>query len=77
MSTVSSMDGRYHHAHRFNKVSNRRTRRGVYGYEGERVISDTDDDVVVELVAAWKKSQGLNVTDRQAGGTVHSLFSRC
>ncbi len=66
------MDGRYHHAHRFKKVSDRHARRAVYGYEGERVISDTDDDVVVEVVAAWKKAQGLTVTDRQATGTVHS-----
>ena len=66
------MDGRYYHAYRSHKVSSRHPRRGVYGYDGERVMSDADDDVVTEIVAAWKKAQGLNVTYRQATGEVRS-----
>jgi hypothetical protein len=65
------MDGRYHHAHRFHKVSNRHSRRGADGYDGDRAISDTDDDVLTEIVAAWKKTQGLNVTFWQAKDEVH------
>ena len=67
-----SMDGRYYRAHRSHKVSNRHPRRGVYGYDGERVMSDADDDVVTEIVAAWKKAQGLNVTYWPAIGKVRS-----
>jgi hypothetical protein len=63
---VLSMDERHQHAHRFHKVGNRYPRRGTAGYDGERARAvtntDTDDDVVTETVAAWKKAQGLNVS---------------
>jgi hypothetical protein len=34
-------------------------------------MTDTDDDVVADTVAAWKKAQGLNVTHWQAVGAPH------
>jgi hypothetical protein len=68
---VLSMDERYHHAHRFHKVGNRYPRRGTEGYDGARAVTDTDDDVVAETVAAWKKAQGLNVTYWQDTGKPH------
>lgn len=57
-----SMDERNQYVHRFHKVGNRYPRRGTEGYDGARAVTDTDDDVVTESVAAWKKAQGLNVT---------------
>ena len=70
---VLSMDERHQHAHRFHKVGNRYPRRGTAGYDGDRarVMTDTDDDVVAETVAAWKKAQGLNATYWQAIGKPH------
>ncbi len=72
---VLSMDERHQHAHRFHKVGNRYPRRGTAGYDGDRARAvtntDTDDDVVAETVAAWKKAQGLNVTYWQAIGKPH------
>ncbi len=56
------MDERHQHAHRFRKVSNPYRRRGAEGYDGDRAMTDTDDDVMAATVAAWKKAQGLNVT---------------
>jgi hypothetical protein len=43
------------------------------GYDGDRAqaMTDTDDDVMAATVAAWKKAQGLKVTDRQAVGEPH------
>ncbi len=68
------MDERHHHAHRYHKVSSRYPRRGAEGYDGDRArsVSDTDDDVVAETVAAWKKAQGLNVTYWPAMSEPHS-----
>ncbi len=62
------MDERHQHAHRFRKVSN--PRRVAEGYDGDRAraITDTDDDVMAASVAAWKKAQGLKVTDWPAVG---------
>ncbi len=67
------MDERHHLAHRFDKVSNRFPRREAGRYDGgrARIPSDTDDDVVAESVAAWKKAQGLNVTYGQDMGKPH------
>jgi hypothetical protein len=67
------MDERHQHAHRFRKVSNRSRRRVAEGYDGDRAqaMTDTDDDVMAATVAAWKKAQGLKVTDRQAVGEPH------
>ena len=67
---VLSMDERHQHAHRFRKVSNPYPRRGAEGYDGDRAraITDTDDDVMAATVAAWKKAQGLKVTDWPAVG---------
>ena len=66
---VLSMDERHRHAHRFRKVSNPYPRRGTEGYDGDRAraITDTDDDVMAASVAAWKKAQGLNVTEWPEG----------
>ncbi len=63
------MDERHQHAHRFRKVSNRYRRRVAERYDGDRAqaMTDTDDDVMAATVAAWKKAQGLKVTDWQAG----------
>ena len=70
-STVLVMDERHQHPHRFRKVSNRWPRRVAGGYDGDRAVSDTDDDVAAEIVADWKKAQGLNVAYRQAIREVH------
>ncbi len=69
-SMVLSMDERHRHAHRFRKVSSRYPRRGTEGYDGDRAraMTDTDDDVMAATVAAWKKAQGLKVTDWPAVG---------
>ena len=71
---VLSMDERHQHARRFRKVSNRYRRRVAEGYDGVRAqaMTDTDDDVMAATVAAWKKAQGLKVTDWQAVGEPHS-----
>ncbi len=63
------MDERHRHAHRFRKVSNP-YRRVAEGYDGDRAraMTDTDDDVMAATVAAWKKAQGLKVTDWPAVG---------
>jgi hypothetical protein len=54
-------------------VGNRYPRRGTAGFDGDRAraVINTDDDVVAETVAAWKKAQGLNVTYWQAIGKPH------
>jgi hypothetical protein len=64
------MDERHRHAHRFRKVSNRYRRRVAEGYDGDlgRAMTDTDDDVMAATVTAWKKAQGLKVTDWPAVG---------
>jgi len=67
------MDERRQHAHRFRKVSSRYHRRVAEGYDGDRAqaMTDTDDDVMAATVAAWKKAQGLKVTDWHAVGEPH------
>ena len=73
ISMVLSMDERHHHAHRFRKVSNRYPRRVAEGYDGDRLrpLTNTADDVMAATVAAWKKAQGLKVTDWHAVGESH------
>ncbi len=68
------MDERHQHAHRFRRVSNRYRRRVAEGYDGDRAqaMTDTDDDVMAATVAAWKKAQGLKVTDWHAVDESHS-----
>ncbi len=66
------MDARNRHAHRFHKVGNRRPWRVANGYDGDRAMTDTDDDVAAEIVADWKKAQGLNITYWQAIGEVNT-----
>ena len=67
---VLSMDERHRHAHRIRKVSSRYPRRVAEGYDGDRAraMTDIDDDVMAATVAAWKKAQGLKVTDWPAVG---------
>ncbi len=67
------MDERHQRANRFRKVSNRSHRRVAEGYDGDRAqaMTDTDDDVMAATVAAWKKAQGLKVTDWHAVGEPH------
>ncbi len=64
------MDERHQHAHRFRKVSNPYPGRRAEAYDGDRLraMTDTDDDVMAATVAAWKKAQGLKVTDWPAVG---------
>ena len=61
------MDERHQHAHRFGKVSNGYPRRLAVRHDRDRALemTDADDDVLAATVAAWKKSQGLEVTDWQ------------
>ncbi len=68
------MDERHQHAHRFRKVSNRYRRRVAERYDGDRAqaMTDTDDDVMAATVAAWKKAQGLKVTDWRALAPAHN-----
>ncbi len=52
------------HSERFQKVSNRYPRRVAEAYAGDLTRAMTDsDDKVKAMVAAWERSQGLEVTD--------------
>ena len=57
------------HSERFRKVSNRYPRRvaEAYGNDLRRALLDSDEQVAA-TVAAWERSQGLEVTDWTALG---------